>query len=565
MKKWNIYKPDSAVLQKYRSKFGVPEPILIALESLKIPDEQLDKFLNPDLVNLTPPSNIPRLEKACERLHRALVNGEKIVIYGDYDVDGITSSTVLYHTFKALCGNVANFIPNRLVEGYGFTERAALRCIQEYSPNVIITVDCGINSVETAEFVSDKGIDVIITDHHEPSARHDRAIVVNPKFSDDENIRMMAGVGVAFKLCEGLRDKCLAEGYGPANNFAPTRLLDIVAIGTIADIVPLNGDNRILAHNGLKLMQNTKNAGIKSLLRLLDINGEICSQDIGFKIGPRINAAGRLGDPKDALRLFITDDEIKARDYAGQLDVVNTERREIERAVSEDVISEISSYFNPEENFGLVSVGTDFHAGIVGISASKVVEKFNRPTIIMNVGNSGKASGSCRSIHCFNLLAALESCSDILISFGGHKAACGLKLEVGKLDEFKQRFNTFAKEALKDIDITPIIEVTAEIGPDMVNWEFYNKLQRLAPFGQGNPEPIWVVRNVKPLGCRMLAEKHLKLGMETPNGIVDGIIFNYPGKVPKSNVDIAFTLNTNTYKGNTSLQMMIRDIHVAGK
>ena len=495
-KLWKYHEPDMNRLQGYRAVLSSPEPILYALDKQNVDD--VAGFLNPDLGNLANPHDVPQLSVAAERIVSAIINNEHIVIFGDYDVDGITASTVLHQGIKLLGGRVVNFIPNRLRDGYGFTENSALRCVNELSPDLIITVDCGINSVSTVNLMTERGIPVIITDHHEPEETYAPALaVVNPKIGTDDRLKMLAGVGVAYLLCCGIKS-ALQRAMPNIDIAAPIdTLLDIVAVGTVADVVPLIDYNRILVYHGLLQMRNTRNVGLKALITQLGLPDDISSQDIGFKIGPRINAAGRIGDPKDALDLFLTDNPIVARDCAIKLDEINTKRRAIEQEVTEDVLRELDASFDPEKDYGLVGVGCDYHAGIVGISAARVMERFNRPTIILNVNDKGFASGSCRSIPAFNILEALHNVKDLLISYGGHAFAAGVKLKVENIDEFTERFNLYAKEKLTGIDITPILQITSVIHESQLTWAFYNSLMELAPFGKDNPEPVWVIKNAK--------------------------------------------------------------------
>lgn len=558
-KKWIFHQPNEQRLIHYRSHYGLAEPLLHALDRINPPD--VDRFLHPRMEHLSSPFSLPNAERACARILNALINGERIVIFGDYDVDGITASAVMFHGLKMMGGNVVNFIPNRLKDGYGFTNHAAVRCLSECSPNLVITVDCGINSVETVDMVQAKGIDVIVTDHHEPADPHAQGYaVVDPKLVDDPELHMLAGVGVAFKICSGIKQLAYREEYGPAKEANINSLLDIVAIGTIADVVPLHGDNRVMVHRGLQIMRNTDNVGLRTLLKQLEIGNFIGSQDISFKMGPRINAAGRLGDPADALRLFLSENELEARDHVAKLEKVNAKRKELTEECVKELEKELEASFNPETCFGIVGVGAGFHAGIVGIVAAKLMEQYNRPTIVLSINQDGIATGSCRSIPCFNMLDALHSCSDLLEKYGGHNFACGLSLKLENLDEFKRRFHAYAEEKLKGQDITPTLHITGVLQPTHLNWSFYRQQEALAPFGKDNPEPVWAMYKAPIVSTRMLGGKHLKLEIQTPFGKVDAIKFNYEGKVPSDYADIVFTLSKNTFRGKTSLQLLIEDI-----
>jgi single-stranded-DNA-specific exonuclease len=569
-KKWLIHQPNVNRLDYYRSISTLPDPILHALDKLDV--EDLTEFLDLGLNKLSDPYLIPNLSRACERLQLAIERGDRVVVFGDYDVDGVTASSVMLHGLRMLGANVQNFIPNRLVDGYGFTEGALEHCIRLFNPNLIVTVDCGINSIATTEAAQARGIDVIITDHHEPGEGIAPALaVVNPKLGQGP-INMLAGVGVSYQLCRGLVMRLIATGAPVDLEFKIRQLLDIVAIGTIADMVPLKGDNRILAHQGLLQAANSVNLGIRALLQKLGLQGLVASQDVSFKIAPRINAVGRLGDPKEALLLFTTANPDEASSLAERLESLNTERRRIEQEVTEDVLNRLKQYFNPTEHYGLVEVGYGYHAGIVGIVAAKVMNKYNRPTIVLNVGDNGLVSGSCRSIPAFNVLEALEHLKDLLVGYGGHAFAAGVKLRVENVETFRKGFNEFAKHKLAHLDITPVLDISSVLTLKDLNWAFHNQLQQLAPFGKDNPEPIWCLQNVELRNMRWINNTHLSFSLDIPSGErLSGICFNYTGKLPVGRVDVAFTLNRNTYVKKSvnpprqveELQLLVSDIQPA--
>jgi len=526
-------------------------------------EEEISHFMKCGLTSLRDPFELPDMDKAVERIRRALTTGEKITVFGDYDADGICSTSLLTRVLRALGGDVEAFIPNRLDDGYGLSPDSLTVCIEQYHPSLIVTVDCGTNSADSVEKAKEFGVDVVITDHHEPdSSIADAVAVVNPKRVENHPDSILAGVGVAFKLCHALV-KAGRDADDPSSAAIDLKdYLDFVAVATVTDMVPLLGENRILVRAGFQALENSKWAGWNALKKLAGVTGTIDASHAGFTFGPRINAAGRIGRPDAALELFLTDLPARADEQARFLDAANRERQAIEKEIVREAIEEIDATFDEEKDFGLVIAREGWHIGVIGIVASRLVNRYGRPVVVIGMdGETGR--GSCRSIDAFNVLDGLNACSGLLKQFGGHAMAAGLELELENLDAFKEQFNAFAAGQLKGNDLQPVLEIDCAIKLAEADAALMDGLKRTGPFGQDNPEPVWAVLGVNVADSRILKEKHLKLSLSAGNTRIDAIGFNMAEKLPAGPVDIAFTLQENTWNGRTTLQLNLKDIRPA--
>ncbi len=565
LKHWNIRSADATAVQSLANKIKLPQPIAHVLVSrgYRIAGEALG-FMNPKLADLSDPFRLPDMGKAVDRIWRAVDAGETITVFGDYDVDGVTSAALIIRILDALGAQVAGFIPDRLDEGYGLSIDAIQRCLIDQNPSLIVSVDCGTNSVASVEHAQKYDVDVIVTDHHEPGDRIAPAFaLINPRLGSGGET--LCGVGVAFKLSHALIKIGREQARASALGIDLRDYLDIVALGTVADIVPLVGENRILVRYGLEQLATTKWIGMESLKEVAGIAGEIDTYHLGFQLGPRINAVGRIGEPMQALRLLTTNDPLEARNMAKLLDRTNRERREIEARMADDAFAEIDGYFDPAQHFGLVVARKGWHPGVVGIVASRVSRRYNRPAIIMGIDEDGSARGSCRSVENFDLLEGLQACDSHLATFGGHKMAAGLEVKPGQLDAFKEDFNTAAAKLLRSADLSPVQQVDAMVAADDIDWAFFEKLKRLRPFGQENPEPVWAMFRMRVQGTpRVVGQKHLKLVLAADGRNFEAIAFNYPlTSLPAGEIDVAFALKENSWKGHTSLQLQVQDIRAA--
>ena len=568
-KLWKVRPVDESVVESIAAQVKLPIPIarVLALRGFQ-GLEEIENFLNPRLANLADPMLLPDMETAVSRVWKAIDSGEAITVFGDYDVDGVTSSALLTRILAALGAKVQAFIPDRLDEGYGLSQEALDRCLAEHGSTLVITVDCGTSSVESIAHAQMQGVDVVVTDHHEPEKQTaDAFALINPKLGTVPALANLSGVGVAFKLAHALVKTGRAQKKPSADNVDLRDYLDIVALGTVADIVPLVGENRIIVRHGLAQLGTSCWAGMEALKQVASVKGEPDTYHLGFQLGPRINAAGRIGQPMQALQLLVTDHAPEAQKIAKLLDETNVERRKIEQEMSDEAFAEIDAYFDPEKDFGLVVAREGWHPGVVGIVASRISRHYNRPAIVMGIEESGSARGSCRSIAEYNLLEGLQYCEEYLSRFGGHMMAAGLEVKPDALDDFKVKFNSAVQTALLNVDLAPVQQIDAVVAADELGWDFLSQLKRLQPFGQDNPEPVWALEGVRVSGLpRVVGKKHLKLSLVSSGLTFDAIAFGYPlEELPSGSLDIAFMLKENNWNGNSSLQLQIKDIRPAEK
>jgi single-stranded-DNA-specific exonuclease len=512
----------------------------------------------------TGPFQMTGMRTAVERICHALDRNEPIAIYGDYDVDGVTATALLVDTLNALGGNVRGYIPNRFDEGYGLNNDA-LSQLKNEGIKLVISVDCGIRSPDEALHARTTGLDLIITDHHHPSEGilPPALAVINPKQPGDVYPdKDLAGVGIAYKLAEAL----LRERE-PKNGFQLSNLLDLVALGTVADLAPLVGENRFLVRKGLRQMRETTRQGLFSLAAVAEISlSKANAIDIGFRLGPRLNAAGRLKEALAAYELLTTTDVFKAGQLAQQLDLQNRERQRITRDMQAQ--AEAMALANESDAFLLFAAHQDFNPGVVGLAASRLTETYYRPAIVAHI-DAETTRGSCRSIPEFHITDALDKCADLLIRHGGHAAAAGFTVENSKLEELVTRLKAIAREQLGGQELRPTLTADAEVPLTSVRPELLNALKYLEPTGYGNPDAVFVARKVKVRNARTVGGdgKHLKLILEDGNGIShDTIGFRLGHLQPDlpDRVDIMFTYEVNEFNGRIGYQLNLKDIKPAG-
>lgn len=554
-KKWECYKPDENKVNELVKLCDINEIVAKVLVNKNISKEELNVFINPTRKDFHNPFLMPDMEIAVNRIIEAIDNKEKIMIYGDYDADGITSITVLKSFLEERGLDVFSYIPNRLDEGYGLNNDA-IKKIYEENYKLIITVDCGISGIDEVEYANSLGIEVIITDHHEPADVLPKALaVVDAKRKDSKYpFNQLAGVGVVFKLIQAISIKLNLDEK------EYLKYLDIVCIGTISDIVPLINENRVIAKLGLKLVSQTKNIGLKSLLNIAGFK-QIDSVAISFGVAPRINACGRMGNEKLALDLFLTKDYELARKLAIKLNEYNIKRQEIEKRIFNEVTQIVE---NKEKENACIIIGENgWHHGIIGIVASKVTDMYFKPTILICFDEDiGKGSG--RSIPGFDLHEALMKCGKNLEKFGGHSMAVGVTIKKEKFEEFKSELEKYASKCNIG-DIVPIINIDSELSLKEINLENVRELKIFEPFGEGNTVPLFLFKNLKINSIRSLSEgKHLKLTLKEDNFMIDAIGFNIGELAEKycldDKVDIVGSLDINSFNGNDSVQIVIKDI-----
>jgi len=556
-KKWENYKLDPVKIEEISRKFNVSKLIAQILISRGIEKEtQIQKFLNPSIDDLYNPYDFKDMDLAVDRIIKAIENGEKITIYGDYDVDGITSSTVLVKFLKGQKANVNYYLPNRLTEGYGLNKNA-IEQIKNDNTNLIVTVDCGISAYDEIEYAKSIGLDVIVTDHHECPERIPNCIAVIDAKREDNTYPFgsLAGVGVSFKLVQAL---CIKLNL-PDEEYL--KYLDIVALGTVADIVPLIDENRIIVKYGLEKMRNTTNVGLKALITTSDFKA-IDSSTISFGLAPRMNACGRMGKAEKATQMLLTDNYEEAFQIAQELQKMNKERQDIEKRIIDESLEIIKN--EKLNNDKIIIVGKEnWHHGVIGIVASKITEEYYKPSILICFENDeGKGSG--RSVDGFDLHSALVACDKYLDKYGGHEMAIGLTIKKENFEDFKKAINDYAKDRLPDESI-PTIRYDADINGSIISKDTIEELKLLEPYGEANPMPIFNYKNVRVDSIRTLSfDKHLKLNVKDNHKIFGGIAFNL-GNMKDSikmgdKLDLLCRLEINTYNGIESIQLNIKDI-----
>lgn len=557
-KKWHIYEPDTNKIEELKNKYKINELLATILVNRNIIEEkEIKLFLEPTRNDFYDPFLITDMEIAINRIIKAINNQEKVTIYGDYDVDGITSITVLKSFFKDVGLEASYYIPNRLEEGYGLNT-LAIDEIKNNGCDLMITVDCGISGIEEIKYANSLGIETIITDHHEPGSELPKAVAVidNKRKDSKYPFRELAGVGVVFKLIQALGTKLglKEESY--------LKYLDIVCVGTISDIVPLIDENRVITKLGLLLVNQTKNIGLKSIINSCGYNN-VDSNTISFGVAPRINACGRMGKAEEALNLFLCKNIVQAQELTKKLNMHNKERQEIEKNIFNNAI-EIIKKQHLDKNKVIIVGGENWHHGVMGIVSSKITEMYFKPSILLSFEENGIGKGSGRSIPGFDLHEGLMKCSDILEKFGGHSMAVGVSVKKQNLNKFIEKFEKVAESEHIE-DIIPIINIDAKVNLSDINKDMVESLKLLEPFGEANKMPIFAFKNLKIDSIRALSEgKHLKLTLKDNNFIINAIGFNIGSLVEEykigDKVDIAGLLEINNYGGQDNLQINIRDI-----
>lgn len=555
-KKWECYQTDEEKVKKMAKEYNISPLIATILVNKNLEEKKdIDKFLNPTRNDFYDPYLMPDMEIAINRIIEAIEKREKIIIYGDYDVDGITSITVLKKFLLERGAIVDDYIPNRLDEGYGLNKEAIKKIVEE-KYTLMITVDCGISGIDEVEYANSLGLETIITDHHEQAEKLPRALaVVDAKRKDNKYpFNQLAGVGVVFKLIQGIGIKLNLEEK------EYLKFLDLVCVGTISDIVPLVDENRVIAKLGLKLVKVTKNIGLKTLLNSIGYKN-IDSTCVSFGLAPRINACGRMGHQEEALKLFLTEDPNEAGRIANKLNEYNRERQEKEKKIFTEALEMIKNDKNDKPC--IILAGENWHHGVIGIVASKVTEMYFKPSILICLeDDEGKGSG--RSIPGFDLHEALSKCDKYIKKFGGHSMAIGITIKKDEFSKFKEQFEEYASSCNID-KIVPVIHIDEEVSLRNINKEVVKELSLLEPFGEENKMPLFLYKNLKIHSIRALSEgKHLKLTLKDDNYMIDAIGFNM-GELANeyligNKVDIVGTLEINNFNNNDNIQINLKDI-----
>lgn len=537
--------------------------------------EAVARFLEPRLRNLADPFSLPNMAAAVDRLFAARERAEPLVIFGDYDVDGVTSTSLLLEVFRALGWSVDFYLPHRMDEGYGLSQDGVENCLQKFpGTKLLLAVDCGSTAVETIGWLKSRGVDVLVLDHHQVSDPEPAALaLVNPQLgvpplggpakTGTTNFTELCSAGLAFKLAHALvkhgRDREIAEFAA----FDIRPLLDLVALGTIADLVPLTGENRILVTAGLERLNVTRRPGLLALKSAAGIEGDIGTYEVGFQLGPRLNAAGRLENAAEALQLLLAPDLASAEPIAHALDSRNRERQQIERTITDEVIGAIRARFDPARDFVIVEGQLLWHIGVVGIVASRVLREFYRPTLVLG-GDAEQWRGSGRSIEGFDLAAALRECDDLLVRHGGHAMAAGITIAPMNVGPFRERLNAIARRSLRPEQLHPVLKLDAEVTLRELTVGRLEELDRLAPTGMGNPALQFCATGLRlhrpPL--RMGREQqHLKLHVTDGNDVREAVWWNAPKSfTAPAKFDLAFTAEVNEFRGNRTVQLKVADL-----
>jgi single-stranded-DNA-specific exonuclease len=554
MLRWAVApQPDRAKVEALAAALRLP-PALAALliQRGHGSEEAARSYLRPLLSDLSDPYRLAGMAEAVEVIARSVRAGERIMVHGDYDVDGQCSSALLTRALRVAGADVVPFLPHRLRDGYDFGP-AGLAAAKAAGAALIITCDCGITAMDTVRSAREEGIGVIVTDHHLPGAELPPALaVVDPQRADDTSgANDLCGTGIAFKLVQAL-----VPALGLPANLA-FHLLDLVALATVADVVPLQGENRILVRHGLKLLAQSRWVGVRALVEATGLTGkEVVARHLGFVLGPRLNAAGRVADATDGLRLLLSDDPVESAELAKRLEGLNVERQALDQRILDEALEQVERTGDPERDASFVLAGEGWHPGVVGIVASRVVERYGRPTFLIAFdGEIGKGSG--RSTSRFDLHAALLSCGDLLERYGGHRMAAGLTIQRDRLDAFRDRFGDIARETLAPEDLGPEQRVDLEVGLHEVTRDLERLCRYLEPCGQGNSSPVFGVRGVRWTNRSVVGSGHLKGMLDDGNCRVSVIGFQWADRVPwlgDDLVDAAFRIECNEWNGTSTLQ-----------
>ena len=524
--------------------------------------DEVQTFLRPRLSSLSDPFLLPQMRAAVARILGALDSHERIVLFGDYDVDGVTSLALLAEMLRGYGATPELFLPLRMEEGYGLSRESVERCLEQYRPQLLIAIDCGTASAGEIAELKNRGVDVIVLDHHEPKSQlPDCVAIVNPKADSASPFHYLCSVGIVFKLCHALLKT------RPLPEFDLKSKLDLVALGTVADIVPLVEENRVLVQRGAIEIGRTSRVGLRKLMQVAGVRPPILPDDIGYRLGPRLNAAGRLSTAEKSLRLLLTNDEDQAAALAIELDQQNRARQEVEKEILAAAIVTIEKQFDAARDAAIVAGARGWHPGVLGIVASRIARKYHRPTIVIGFDENGVGKGSGRSIEGLNLVDALTRCAATLEKFGGHEMAAGLALHEENFSKFAEAFCSTARELLSEEALQRSLRLDHELPFTNIDVEFLRWHELLQPFGNGNPQPLFFARAVEPVGApRVSNEKHLIFRLRQGDRRRRAVYFDgAANEFPPPPWDVAFRIGVDEYGGETLVGMRIEGLRAAEK
>lgn len=571
-RRWQLAQPGADSNAKLAVDLGVP-PLFSAclLNRGCATAEDATTFLEPRLASLTDPFLLPDMGLAVDRLIQAREAKERFAIFGDYDVDGVTATAILAEFFQELGWECCHYLPHRMDEGYGLSREGVENCLKRHEVKLLVAVDCGSSAAEIIGELKGRGIDVIVLDHHQVSSPAPPALaLVNPQLLDasvcPEHLKNLCSAGVAFKLAHALLKRGRTLDWAKAHAFDLRESLDLVALGTIADMVPLQGENRIFARIGLEKLGCSKRMGLHALKSVAGVGDTVSCQDVGFQLGPRLNAAGRLETALDALELLLTKDASRADTLAKTLNEQNRIRRSIEQKITDEVLAAVRARFNPATDYAIVEGHPNWHLGVVGIVASRVLREFHRPVLILGGGGAEEWRGSGRSIEGFDFAAGLRKCEDLLVKHGGHAMAAGVTVAASKVSELRQRFNSLVRESLSPEALRPILRIDAEVCLSDLTLDTLRELQRLAPFGQANPPVHFAARGIRVRGepRRMgNARQHLRFNASDGQQSHPAVWWNCDQTELPAVFDLAFAPELSEYNGNVGIQLKVLDLRPA--
>lgn len=560
--RWVTATPPPECTEALRRERGISELVATCLINRGIvTTEAADAFLDPRLRSLSDPMLLPDIRLAIDRLFLARERNEPLVIFGDYDVDGVTSTAILTEVFTTLGWQCSQYLPHRRDEGYGLSQAGVENCLARHPTSLLLAVDCGSTAVDPIGWLNSRGVDVLVLDHHQLSDPLPPALaLVNPLHSPDAAIAPFCSAGLAFKLAHALIKHGRELGLVGFDTYNLKPLLDLVALGTIADLVPLIGENRILVHAGLERLDSTSRVGLQALKRVSRTRSPMGVYEVGFQLGPRLNAAGRLETAEDALRLLLCDRESEAQSLAEVLDLQNRERQEVEKRIAQEAGERVRNRFDPERDLVIVEGDASWHIGVVGIVASRVLREFQRPTLILG-GDGTLWRGSGRSISGFDLAGALRDCSDLLEKHGGHAMAAGLSIDPARLEAFRLRINGLARERLRPEHLQPEVRIDASIPLRSLSLPMVADLRRLEPFGMGNPVVQLAVRGLSHARPpQRLKEQHWKFWVTDGGTPVETVWWGAGDRpVPEGRFDLAVIPEAGDYGGRRFLQLRLID------
>lgn len=562
--RWQQFRPDSALSKRVAQNLDIsPITAQVLINRGMHTEAKAGYFLEPKLSNLTDPRNMPDAIKAAKRVLLAKERGEKIFVYGDYDVDGVTGTAILVETLNFLGVDPTYYIPHRYDEGYGLNNEA-IKEIKASGGDLIVTVDCGVSNDEEIKFARSLGLEVIVTDHHNPPKKlPDAYATVNPKLGKrDDPARELSGAGVAFKFAWALLREAGIQESGMLLS-----LLDLTCLGTIADVVPLVDENRILASQGLASVSSRRRLGLRALLEAANINGRVGTREVNFGLAPRINAAGRLEHASYAIDLLLSKDENAARALAEKLNKINVKRQGIGSDIQEEVFLALKT--RPADGTLIILDGKGWHPGVIGIVASQVVDQFYRPAVLISV-TDGVGRGSARSVDGFNIFELLQTCKDLFIDFGGHEFAAGFEIDSKDIEELKGRLKSESSKRIRPEDLEPRLQIDCEIEGRDISLGLVNGLEALSPFGKGNSEPVFMTRGLRLTESRRVGDgSHLKAKFTDGRVTLETIGFGLGGAFPNlnysSSYDIAYELRSSQWNGYESAELRLIDLKEAGK